>query len=506
VRRIAVLVISLLAATLAISSSASATPFQTSVMRVSGPDRTATSLEVSRLGWDAAPHVIVATAQDFPDALGATPLAAALDAPVLLLHGGFLTDAVLTELERLGTRDVTILGGGDVVEGSAEHRLGERGIQTRRIAGANRYETAALVARQAGASPKNQAVVASGEFFADAVSAGSLSGGPDRLPVLLSAMHDVPDASLQALQDLGVAEIMLIGGTGILSPAVEAELIGAGLRVARLAGPDRFATSARVATEAFARLGGADATLVMASGTSFPDSLAAGPLVARIGGVLLLLPPDDLARAPEGIRFVRDRLARLIDPMILGGTAAVNGSVEWQMQAVLGGDPVPTAAFGDAVYRVGDGFQPGTYRTPPSVVGCYWERLRGFSGHPSEIIANDLSVSSMVVTVLPGDYGFRVSGCLISTPDLTPEFPFTPLEPQRGPFEDGTWLVGRQIPPGEWRASGGAGCFWQRLNAFTGEPEAVIASGSSTTVTIESTDLGFRARRCGSWTPVSPPA
>ena len=479
--------------------AAHAEPFSHSITRVFGANRMATSIEISRLGWGAAPHVLLATGEDFPDALGATPLAASLDAPLLLLHDGFIGEEVFAELERLGTQEVTILGGGDVVEASAEHRLAERGIDSRRIAGPDRYATAAQVATEAGASPTAQAVVASAEFFADAMAAGALSAGPDRLPVLLASMHDVPDVTMAALRELGVTEIMLIGGTGILSAAVEQELTAAGMAVARFAGPNRFATSARVATDAFARIDTPEVPLVMAVGTAFADALAAGPLMARLDGVLLLLPPNDLGLAPEGVRFVRDRLARLTTPLLLGGTAAVNGIVEWQMRAVLGGDAVPAAAVGDGTYRLADGFPPGTYRTLGSAEGCYWERLRGFSGHPSDIIANELSPAPMTVTVEPSDAAFRVSGCGIWTADITPD---VQGRDPGAPFDEGTWLVEEEVGPGTWNAPGGTTCYWERLSGFGGEADDVLVAGTGGTVTIAEGDLGFRSRRCGTWNQV----
>ncbi|HUR49879.1 MAG TPA: cell wall-binding repeat-containing protein [Acidimicrobiales bacterium] len=478
---------------------ATAEPFSHPITRVFGATRMATSIEVSRLGWDTAPHVLLATGEDFPDALGATPLAASLDAPLLLLHDGYIGEEVFDELDRLGTQVVTILGGGDVVEASGEDHLAGRGIKARRIAGADRYATAAQIATEVGRSPTGQAVVASGEFFADAMAAGALSAGPDRLPVLLASMHDVPDVTMAALRDLGVTEIMLIGGTGILSPAVEQELTAAGMRVARFAGPNRFATSARVATEAFARIESGDVPLVLAVGTAFADALAAGPLMARLDGVLLLLPPNDLGLAPEGVRFVRDRLSRLTTPLLLGGTAAVNGIVEWQMRAVLGGDAVPAAAFGDGSYRLGDGFPAGTYRTLGSAEGCYWERLRGVSGHPNEIIANEISPAPMTVTVEPSDAAFRVSRCGIWTADITPDVQ------GRDPgdsFGEGTWLVEAEVEPGTWSSPGGGTCYWERLSGFGGEADDVVASGVGGTVTIAAGDLGFRSRRCGSWNRV----
>ncbi len=116
-------------------------------------------------------------------------------------------------------------------------------------------------------------------------------------------------------------------------PAPVAALVaGAPLR---LAGGDRYATSVAI-SEQFAP--GRDAVFV-ATGTDFPDALAAAPAAAQLGGPLLLTHPKTL----PGI--VRDEITRL-DPdriYVLGMSGAVSDAVVAQLARIA-----PTQRIGGA--------------------------------------------------------------------------------------------------------------------------------------------------------------
>ena len=74
--------------------------------------------------------------------------------------------------------------------------------------------------------------------------------------------------------------------------------------------------------------------------------------------------------------------------------------------------PVPTAAPGDGIWRVGVDIQPGTYQTAGTGSLCYWARLSGFSGILDEIIASDISTAgAVIVTVAASDVGLKTSRC-----------------------------------------------------------------------------------------------
>jgi len=155
-----------------------------------------------------------------------------------------------------------------------------------RIAGADRYETAALVSQQAFPDGADVAYLVTGEGFADGLSAGPAAaheGGP----VLLSRWGQLPPATLAELDRLEPATIVLVGGEWTLAMSLDFELRGRypGTTVERVAGADRFETSRMLAERAFASATSA----FVATGLRFPDALAAGPAAAASSGPVLLV-------------------------------------------------------------------------------------------------------------------------------------------------------------------------------------------------------------------------
>lgn len=69
----------------------------------------------------------------------------------------------------------------------------------------------------------------------------------------------------------------------------------------------------------------------------------------------------------------------------------------------------PKSSFGDGTYRVGSDIEHGTYRAEGNL--CYWERLRGFSGQNSDIIANGNPSGPIILTIDSGDAGFTTRRC-----------------------------------------------------------------------------------------------
>jgi hypothetical protein len=69
-----------------------------------------------------------------------------------------------------------------------------------------------------------------------------------------------------------------------------------------------------------------------------------------------------------------------------------------------------------------------------------------------------------------------------------------------------TYRVGVDLPPGIYRSSGGATCYWARLSGFGGSLDEIIANDMPTgppIVDVKSTDVGFETDDCGSWQPVA---
>ena len=91
----------------------------------------------------STPVVYVATGENFPDALGAGPAAAIVKGPILLVTQNAIPGETAAELSRLAPEKIIIVGGTAVVSASVESGLGAYSGTVERIAGANRYDTAA---------------------------------------------------------------------------------------------------------------------------------------------------------------------------------------------------------------------------------------------------------------------------------------------------------------------------------------------------------------------------
>lgn len=189
-----------------------------------------------------------------------------------------------------------------------------------RVAGADRYGTAAAVSRAHFTPGVPVAFVATGTNFPDAL-AGGPAAGVQGGPMLLTEPGSLPQVTRDELARLQPGRIVVLGGTGAITAAVAEELqaFTAG-PVDRLHGADRYETAAAVSRSAFAP--GVPAVLV-ATGATFPDALAAGPAAIKAGGPVLLTRGDVLPQA------TRDELARLAPSAVylLGGTGAVSENV-----------------------------------------------------------------------------------------------------------------------------------------------------------------------------------
>lgn len=252
-------------------------------VRLSGADRYATSVAVSKEGWDSSEVVIIARGDDFADALTATPLAYQQDAPILLTRSNSLNADVKAEIQRLGAEKAIILGGTSAISETVlrEIKGNLAGLQvTERIGGTDRYDTAKKIASRLGGNA-DTAVVVSGLNYPDALSASSFAA-INELPILLTRTDRIPAYTQEALSN--IASTLIVGGPVAVSEAVERKLPNAD----RISGADRYETSFEIANTFFA-----DAGLgFVASGRGFADALTGSNLAANYQAPMLLVKPN----------------------------------------------------------------------------------------------------------------------------------------------------------------------------------------------------------------------
>jgi len=243
------------------------------------------------------------------------------------------------------------------------------GVMACRVAGGDRYETAADLSAVAFPDAAGTVFIATGRNFPDALAGATVAARFDA-PILLVDTNDVPPAIADELTRLGPTTIVILGGTTAISAAVENTLGGYG-DVVRLSGPNRYATA--VATSQYGFPSGAS-TLFIATGTGFVDALTGAPVAAVFDAPLLLVPPDGIPVE------VTDEITRLAPTtiVILGGTAAVSAAVETELAGygtvirLSGSDRYATAA---AISQYG--FPSGVNRAYVAVGTAYPDALAG---------------------------------------------------------------------------------------------------------------------------------
>lgn len=292
-------------------------PARVPVTWVKGASRYETAIKVSQAAYPSgAPAVELATGANFPDALCAAPLATAFGGPILLVPpSGTLDAGVLAEINRLHPSTVFIIGSSGVVQSGIESQVKALSWTptVTRIAGADRFSTAALVADavKAKLGTVDKVVIANGLTYADALSVAPLAAAKG-WPILLTMPTSLPAQTASAIGRMGASSSLIVGSTTVVGPGVESALPSP----LRKGGANRYDTCGLVADYA-ASLGMTYQYFGTTVGTNFPDALAAGPLFAQKNGVMLLTSPTSVA-SPVSSRVSANKAA-MSSFVVIGG-------------------------------------------------------------------------------------------------------------------------------------------------------------------------------------------
>lgn len=332
---------------------------------------------------DGTSAAMIARGDAFADALASDYGAAQMPSGTLLTTPTTVPQATLDALKAAGVTDVVVVGGTAAISEAVVQKLGSteayscsgdagRKIGVLRIAGDDRYETAALVAELAsmddagnptnvgtaalngGTTPLATAVLATGTNFPDALAAGPMAYWGDNLPsegnqrpfpLLLTAAGGLPAVTKAALGDLKIKQVIVVGGTGAVSDTVAGQLTAMGIRPIRLSGATRTETATAVARFETAGTDGTDNSglgydangIAIARADTFPDALAGGPWVgAHVSPVLLAESPATLGT--DAHDYLASVTASKVAAVVaLGGESAVtNDTLQAAADALAG--------------------------------------------------------------------------------------------------------------------------------------------------------------------------
>lgn len=279
--------------------------------RIAGNSRYETSIQISKSGWTTSTNLVIATGEDFPDALCAAPLAKKLNSPILLTNKDKLDDNLISEITRLKAKNAYIIGGQGAVSDNVKSQLINMGIVCKRLSGESRYDTSLAIAKEVG--NYNEAVVATGDNFPDALAIAPIAAKKN-IPIILTMKSNLPETVASYLKSKNISKFYVIGGTGVISDSVRNSLPNS----ERLYGDNRFSTNVAILNRFSTDLDLSSAYL--ATGDAFPDALSGSVLAANTSSPLILVSSN----LPEEIKdYLYNKSSTITKLNLLGGEGAL---------------------------------------------------------------------------------------------------------------------------------------------------------------------------------------
>ncbi|WP_131750048.1 cell wall-binding repeat-containing protein, partial [Clostridioides difficile] len=218
-------------------------PIVTKINSLVGSDRYATSIKISKQCWDNANNVVLINNSSIADALSATPFAKVKNAPILLTQNNSLNQLTENEISRLGAKNIYIIGGFNSIDESIENYLKDKGLNTIRISGNDRYDTSIKLAKELSKENKlSKLVLVNGEKgLADAVSMGAISA-KEKMPILLTNQNDDMKEIEELIDNKDISKSYIVGGESLFNKDIEDKLPS----VIKISGEDRTETNSKV--------------------------------------------------------------------------------------------------------------------------------------------------------------------------------------------------------------------------------------------------------------------
>jgi len=207
-----------------------------------------------------------------------------------------------------------------------------------RLSGADRYETAVAISNEF--DPGVPVVyLATGTNYPDALSAAS-AAAVQLGPLLLTTPDSLPEVVRNELVRLDPGLVVIVGGEGVVSAAVESQVRSAlppPVTVRRDAGDNRYETSRIIAERGnFPRTRGGDLfAAFIATGRNFPDALSASAAAGVEGAPVILVDGNALGLDSATQTLLLNTFG-VQQVVIAGGTGVVSAGIEDALGLIVG--------------------------------------------------------------------------------------------------------------------------------------------------------------------------
>ena len=286
--------------------------------RVSGSNRYSTSQKVFEMVLTIINKVrvdiVVASGDNYPDALSGAYFAFKKNAPLILVNNEDTQSTLKSLMSKVSAnkaKTVYILGGDSVVSSAFEEAAKANGYTTKRLGGNNRFETNMKVLEEIKAGTSD-IIICSGENYPDALSASAI-----KLPIMLVG-DKLTGEQIKFLSKNDDRNIFIMGGKSVVSSAIENKAKKYG-DVTRLSGSNRYETSYEIAKYFYGAGYNKAKNVVLAYGQNFPDGLVIGPVAMKKSAPILLV---DEANFDSARKFVQDNSIK--KSITVGGTSIIS--------------------------------------------------------------------------------------------------------------------------------------------------------------------------------------
>jgi len=183
-----------------------------------------------------------------------------------------------------------------------------------RLAGQDRFETAVKVSQQ-GWTSADTVILAVSNNFADALTATPLAAKKNA-PILLTTTTQLTGTTKAEMQRLNAKNVIIIGGSGVISDSIVQELKVIGMNVTRIGGATRYETAAGVAREIGPN---AEGIAVIVNGTNYPDALSVAPWAAKNGYPIIPVLKDSIpSKISETLNYLNTKKT-----IVIGGAGVL---------------------------------------------------------------------------------------------------------------------------------------------------------------------------------------
>lgn len=192
------------------------------IKRLSGQDRYETNQVINKaFDVQEGTPIVLATGEDFPDALSISSIAAIKGYPIVLSGNDYLPQNSIDTIKSIKPGTVYIAGGHGVVSEGVRNAIksiaGLKDENIIRLSGQDRYGTSLSIARYFNLD-SNTVCFATGENFPDAL-AGSVLAAKLNAPILL--INDDPGELMKYIAGTKYSNRIIFGGFGAVSKTLE---------------------------------------------------------------------------------------------------------------------------------------------------------------------------------------------------------------------------------------------------------------------------------------------